>query len=267
MRVASYLPKEETIRRRCKCGVKWLISWRVAHQRIRRGAWLDRGDDEAMHGVTRSGGGNHGPGAGGGKAAGAIRSHWLTGWAAPLAVVSWMASMRAVRRGGLGVLAAVAVVLSAQSAVLASSAPAPAWTKQHPVTHPPARWARRWPTTRPPATSSCSAATTQSAFSMTPGPGTARPGPSSTPRPARPPGAARRWPTTRPPATSSCSAVETSKATISATPGPGTGRPGRSRPPRPARPPADDRVDGLRRGHPQHRLVRRQRSSYQRHAR
>jgi hypothetical protein len=54
--------------------------------------------------------------------------------------VSWMASMWAVRRSGLGVLAAVAVVLSAQSAVLARSAPAPTWTKQAPAAHPSARW-------------------------------------------------------------------------------------------------------------------------------
>jgi hypothetical protein len=50
-----------------------------------------------------------------------------------------MASMRAVRRGGLGVFAAAAVVLSAQSAVLASSSLAPTWTKQHPAAHPSAR--------------------------------------------------------------------------------------------------------------------------------
>ena len=47
--------------------------------------------------------------------------------------------MRAVRRGGLGVFAAAAVVLSAQSAVLASSSLAPTWTKQHPAAHPSAR--------------------------------------------------------------------------------------------------------------------------------
>ena len=68
------------------------------------------------------------------------RSHRPAGWAAPLTVVSWPVSMRAVRRGGLGVFAAVAVVLSAQSAVLASSAPAPTWTKQAPAASPPGRW-------------------------------------------------------------------------------------------------------------------------------
>jgi hypothetical protein len=59
--------------------------------------------------------------------------------AAIAAPVSWMASMRTVRRGGLGLFAAAAVVLSAQSAVLASSAP-PTWTKQHPAASPSARW-------------------------------------------------------------------------------------------------------------------------------
>jgi hypothetical protein len=44
-----------------------------------------------------------------------------------------------VWRGVLGLFAAAAVVLSVQPAVLASSAPAPTWTRQHPATHPPAR--------------------------------------------------------------------------------------------------------------------------------
>jgi hypothetical protein len=44
-----------------------------------------------------------------------------------------------VRRGGLGLFAAVAMVLSAQPTVLASSATAPGWTKQAPAAHPPPR--------------------------------------------------------------------------------------------------------------------------------
>ena len=46
---------------------------------------------------------------------------------------------RAVRRAGRGLVAATALVLAAQPAVLASSAPAPTWTKQAPATHPPAK--------------------------------------------------------------------------------------------------------------------------------
>ena len=112
-----------------------------------------------MHGTMRSGRGNHGPGPGGGRAAGEIRSDGRAGWAAPWRAVSGMVSMRAVRRGGLGLLAAVVVVLSAQPAVLASSSPAAdVDAGRHPR---PARLpgtARRWPTTRPPATSYYSAA-------------------------------------------------------------------------------------------------------------
>jgi hypothetical protein len=51
-----------------------------------------------------------------------------------------MVSLRAVRRGGLGLFAGAAVVLLAQPAVLASSAPAPTWTKQAPTASPSARW-------------------------------------------------------------------------------------------------------------------------------
>ena len=75
------------------------------------------------------------------------------------------------------------------------------WTQQHPATSPPARYD---------AAMAYDAATgtvvlfggggAAPACSVTPGPGTAPPGPSSTRRPARPPASARRWPTTRPPA-------------------------------------------------------------------
>ena len=44
-----------------------------------------------------------------------------------------------MRRGGLGLFAVGAVVLSAQSAVLASSSTAPDWSQQAPATHPPGR--------------------------------------------------------------------------------------------------------------------------------
>src|SRR5262249_48364669 len=72
----------------------------------------------------------------------------------------------------------------------------------------------------PPATWSYSAATTGVARCATPGPGTARPGQSRPPRPARPPGYLRRWPTTRPPATWSCSAASPPGPAPSTTPGP-----------------------------------------------
>jgi hypothetical protein len=55
-----------------------------------------------------------------------------------LTVTPW----RAVRRAGVGLFAAMAVVLAVQPAALASSAPAPTWTHQAPATSPPARdWA------------------------------------------------------------------------------------------------------------------------------
>lgn len=44
-----------------------------------------------------------------------------------------------MRRGGLGLAAAVAVVVAAAPAALASSATAPDWTKQAPATSPPTR--------------------------------------------------------------------------------------------------------------------------------
>ncbi len=75
---------------------------------------------------------------GAGQVAGLSRRHRFAGRAAPLRVVSWLVSPRAVRRGGLGLFAAVVVVLSAQPAVLASSS-APDWTQQAPATSPPAR--------------------------------------------------------------------------------------------------------------------------------
>ena len=83
------------------------------------------------------------------------------------------------------------------------------WTKQHPATSPPARACacdglRRGHRQRGPVRRH---RRNQHARSMTPGPGTAPPGPSSTRPPARLPGPARRWPTTRPPATWSCSAA------------------------------------------------------------
>src|SRR5260370_7742293 len=65
------------------------------------------------------------------------RSHRPAGWAAPLTVVSRPVSMRAVRRGGLGVFAAVAVVLSAQSAVLPPPPPPPPRPHKPPPPHPP----------------------------------------------------------------------------------------------------------------------------------
>jgi hypothetical protein len=55
--------------------------------------------------------------------------------AAPLTVTPW----RAVRRAGAALFAVMALVLAVQPAVLASSAPAPTWTKQAPATHPPAQ--------------------------------------------------------------------------------------------------------------------------------
>jgi hypothetical protein len=76
---------------------------------------------------------------GAGNAALVLRSHRFAQRAVLLRVVSWPVSPRAVRRGGLGLFAAVAVVLSAQPAVLASSATAPDWTKQAPAAHPSAR--------------------------------------------------------------------------------------------------------------------------------
>jgi hypothetical protein len=58
------------------------------------------------------------------------------GKAAPLTATPW----RAVRRAAVGLFAAMAVVLAVQPAVLASSAPAPTWTKQDPATSPSARY-------------------------------------------------------------------------------------------------------------------------------
>lgn len=75
-------------------------------------------------------------GRGGCKAAGKGSSDRRAGRATALRVLSGPVSVRAVWRGGLG-LFAVAVVLAAQPAVLASSAPAPTWTKQAPATSPP----------------------------------------------------------------------------------------------------------------------------------
>ena len=246
-------------------------------------------------------------GPGGCPAAGKSRSDRRAGRAAGLRVLPGRVSVRAVWRGGLGLVAAAAVVLAVQPAVLASSAPAPTWTKQapaasppgrfeasmaydaatgtvvlfggygpgverrlggtwtwdgstwtkqSPAASPPARSTRRWPTTRPPAPSSCSAASASKAvFSVTPGPGTARPGPSRRPRPARPPGRRgdglrrghRHHRLVR--------RLQPSPAS-SVTPGPGTARPGPSRRPQPARPPGTTR-HGLRRGHRHHRLVQR----------
>ena len=73
------------------------------------------------------------------NAAVAIRSHRFATRAAPLTVVSWLVSPRAVRRGGLSMIAVAVVVLSAQPAALASSATAPDWTQQSPAAHPDAR--------------------------------------------------------------------------------------------------------------------------------
>jgi hypothetical protein len=53
--------------------------------------------------------------------------------------MSWLASPGGVWRGGLGIFAVVAVVLSAQPPALAASARAPDWTQQAPATSPPAR--------------------------------------------------------------------------------------------------------------------------------
>ena len=99
--------------------------------------------------------------------------------------------------------------------------------------------ARRWPTTRPPARSCCSAGSARRGGPLvTPGPGTARPGPSSTRWSTRLPGTGgdglrrshrQRRAVRRPPA----------ERALSATPGPGTARPGPSRPP-PAHPAARD---------------------------
>ena len=81
------------------------------------------------------------------------------------------------------------------------------WTKQAPATHPPAECGRVDGLRRGHRHRRLVRRPRQTATSMAPGPGTARPGPSRRPRPARPPGRAGRWPTTRPPAPSSCSAA------------------------------------------------------------
>jgi hypothetical protein len=74
----------------------------------------------------------------GGWKAGKGSSDRRAGRPAALRVMSGPVLTWAVRRGGLG-LCAAAVVLAAQPAVPASSAPAPAWAKQAPATHPAAR--------------------------------------------------------------------------------------------------------------------------------
>ena len=66
----------------------------------------------------------------------AASSNRCEGRALRLRVVSWPVSPRTGRRGGLGLFAVVVVVLSAQSAVLASSSAAPDWSKQAPATSP-----------------------------------------------------------------------------------------------------------------------------------
>ena len=96
------------------------------------------------------------------------------------------------------------------------------WTQQHPATSPPRRFD---------ASMAYDAATgnvvlfgglnRRDRLSAAPGPGTARPGPSSTRPPTRLPGTKPRWPTTRAPATWSCSAASTESMTAFTTPGPG----------------------------------------------
>jgi galactose oxidase-like protein len=72
-----------------------------------------------------------------GHAAGVFRRRWPAGRVAPSRVMPW----RAARRGGLCSFVVVAAVLSAQSAVLASSTVVPTWTRQASATSPSARYA------------------------------------------------------------------------------------------------------------------------------
>ena len=88
------------------------------------------------------------------------------------------------------------------------------WTKQHPATSPPVLFRASMAYDAATRTVVLFGGGARRRRSAIPGPGTAPPGPSSTPRPARPPGSTRRWPTTRPPAPWSCSAASAATTTL-----------------------------------------------------
>jgi Galactose oxidase, central domain len=73
--------------------------------------------------------------SGGFKPVGVIGDSWRAGHAAPVRVVS----RRVVRRGGLGLLAVLVVVLVTPRAVLAGSVAASGWTRQSPAASPAPR--------------------------------------------------------------------------------------------------------------------------------